>query len=88
MEMPYIEDIVSESIVIRTFSPDIDDKELQWHWDKESRIVEPLNENDWFFQFDNGLPFPIREKINIPTGVIHRVIKGNTILKVKITKET
>ena len=87
MAIPFTEEIIDDNIVVRTFNYNIDESELQWHWDEENRIVEPLNENDWFFQFDNGLPFPIKEKINIPAGVIHRVIKGNTDLIVKIIKE-
>jgi hypothetical protein len=83
---PYIEQIISESVVIRTFSDSIPDSELQWHWDEEDRIIEPLNENDWLFQFDNALPEKIYKQIVIPAGVIHRVIKGKTDLIVKITK--
>jgi hypothetical protein len=71
-------------IIIRRFLPTVDESELKWHWDEQERIIEPLNQNDWMFQFDNGLPFPIREKINIPAGVIHRVIKGSTDLVIKI----
>lgn len=83
---PYIEEKISESVVIRTFSDNIPESELEWHWDEEDRIVEPLNENDWFFQFDNELPVKIYKQIVIPAGVIHRVIKGKTNLIVKITK--
>ena len=86
MEHPYTEENVGKNVVIRKFMPMVDDNELQWHWDEEHREVEPLAENDWLFQFDNGLPFPIKEKINIPAGVIHRVIKGTTELIVKIRK--
>ena len=84
---PFTEHIISKSVVIRTFSDNIDESELEWHWDEEDRIVEPLNENDWLFQFDNELPEKIYKQIVIPAGVIHRVIKGKTNLIVKITKE-
>lgn len=87
MEFPFTEEQILDNVFIRTFTSDVEESELQWHWDEENRIIEPLDENDWFFQFDNSLPFPIKEKINIPAGVIHRVIKGSTDLKVKITKE-
>jgi hypothetical protein len=83
---PYTENKQSESVVIRTFSSIIDEMELQWHWDEEDRLVEPLNENDWQFQFDNELPMRIYKQICIPRGVMHRVIKGTTDLVVKITK--
>jgi len=83
---PYTETQLEESVVIRTFSSNIDEMELKWHWDEEDRIVEPLNENDWRFQFDNCLPERIYKPIHIPAGVIHRVIKGSGDLIVKITK--
>lgn len=84
---PYHEDNISKSVVIRTFSVNIDEMELKWHWDEENRLVEPLNENDWQFQFDNELPVMINKQIYIPAGVMHRVIKGTTDLIVKITKD-
>jgi hypothetical protein len=83
---PYSEKKISESVVIRTFSADLDEMELKWHWDDEDRIVEPLNENDWQFQFDNQLPTWINKPIYIPKGVMHRVIRGTTDLEAKITK--
>ena len=84
--LPFQEISVSNIEAIRTFYPDIDESELKWHWDEEDRIVELLEETDWQFQFDNELPQKIYTKIQIPAGKIHRVIKGNSILKVKITK--
>ena len=83
---PFSEEQLTESVVIRTFSSNIDESELKWHWDEEDRLVEPLNENDWQFQFDNQLPERIYKPIRIPAGVIHRVIRGTTDLVVKITK--
>lgn len=82
----YTEYKVAESVVIRTFSCNIPEEELKWHWDEEDRIVKPLNKNDWQFQFDNELPMMIYTEICIPAGVIHRVIKGSGDLIVKITK--
>ena len=84
MSRPYSEENVEKDVVIRKFLPTVSEEELEWHWDEQHRIVYALNENDWMFQFDNGLPFPIKEKINIPAGVIHRVIRGTTELVVKI----
>jgi hypothetical protein len=86
MNKPYTEQKISESVAIRTFSIDTELSELQWHWDEEDRIVTPLNENDWYFQFDNELPERIYKEIHIPAGVMHRVIKGTTDLVVKIEK--
>jgi hypothetical protein len=84
---PYKEHKISESVIIRTFSVNIPEEELQWHWDEEDRLVEALNKNDWQFQFDNQLPIPFEKMINIPAGEIHRVIKGTVPLIVKITKK-
>ncbi len=84
---PYIEHKIDESVVIRTFSSQIDEMSLKWHWDEEDRLIEPLNENDWQFQFDNELPIKINKQIFIPAGVIHRVIKGQKELIVKISKK-
>ena len=83
---PYTETQLEESVVIRTFFANTHWSEFKWHWDEEDRIVEPLNENDWRFQFDNCLPERIYKPIHIPAGVIHRVIPGTTDLVVKITK--
>jgi hypothetical protein len=83
---PYIEEKIEESVVIRTFSADIDEMELKWHWDEEDREIEPIGENDWQFQFDNELPIEINTIIKIPMGQIHRVIKGTTDLKMRIKK--
>lgn len=71
---------------IRTFSKDVNPLELIWHKDKEDRLIEPIGETDWLFQFDNQLPIPIKEPIFIPAYTIHRVIKGTNDLKIKITR--
>lgn len=84
MIKPYSESKVNNNELIRCFYPDVNESELKWHWDEQDREVEPLNDNDWLFQFDNELPIPIKEKIFIPAGVIHRVIKGSTELHIKI----
>lgn len=72
--------------MIRIFPPDVEIDDLKWHRDHEDRIVIPLNDNDWFYQEDNKLPQPLNEKIFIPTGLWHRVIKGTTKLVVMIEK--
>lgn len=84
-EKPYKE-ITHENCVIRIFPPDVEIDDLKWHRDHEDRIVIPLNDNDWFYQEDNKLPQPLNEKIFIPTGLWHRVIKGTTKLVVMIEK--
>lgn len=85
-ELPFKEEWINENQSIRTFFPDTFDEELKWHIDMEDRIIEPLNLNDWKFQFDNQLPFNMDRKINIKKGEWHRIIKGTTELKMVITR--
>lgn len=83
---PYKEKVY-EGYSIRLFKSNVDSNELKWHTDGENRTVIPLNENDWMIQFDNELPKPFKGKIFIPEGKYHRVIKGNSDLKIKVIKE-
>jgi hypothetical protein len=78
------------NIIRRTFSKDVLDKELTWHRDHEDRIVIPINENDWYVQFDNELPkkLNIDEEFFIPKNTFHRVIKGSSDLMVEIIETT
>lgn len=84
---PYKETKLDNNQYIREFSSDIDDHELEWHLDKEDRLVEVIeNTGDWEFQLDNQLPVHLHGKLFIPKETYHRVIKGNNRLIVKITK--
>jgi hypothetical protein len=85
---PYNDENISEGVIKRTFSNDVSSDELEWHRDKEDRIVKAINENDWMIQFDNELPrkIGINEEIKIPKETFHRVIKGTTDLVVEINK--
>ena len=83
---PYEEISVSGEYVIRTFKNAVEDEELKWHFDEEDRTVEPIEETDWMFQFNNELPFVMESKIFIPKGKWHRIIKGKSDLSVKIFK--
>lgn len=82
----FIETSISENVFIREFSSETAEEFFYWHKDPEDRIIEPLEENDWKFQFDNELPQKIDKIIKIPEGVYHRVIQGTGILKLKLTK--
>ena len=86
MTLPFIEEKISENTFIRIFKQETDSGELTWHRDYESRIIESIGETDWMFQMDNELPKIISEKIYIPRGVYHRIIKGNGDLKIKLIK--
>ncbi len=86
MTLPFKEEQISENTFIRTFYQNIDSGELTWHRDREDRIIESLNENDWKIQIDNELPIDIIGKIFIPKGVYHRLIKGSGDLKIRLEK--
>jgi hypothetical protein len=87
MEKPYREKPSDDgSYLIREFKSDIDTSELVWHRDKEDRLVEVLNDTDWIFQYDNEIPMKLKkgDKIFISRNEYHRVIKGNSYLKIKV----
>ena len=77
---PYIEE--GE---IRKFSQDTPEDELVWHRDREDRIIEPLHDTDWEFQYDNNIPESLK-RLFIRKGVYHRLIKGTGELKLKVIK--
>lgn len=85
-KLPFEQEIIDDKR-LRTFSSDIDSEELKWHRDRENRLVEIIEGDDWFLQMDNELPkkLVVGEKYYIPEGVYHRVIKGKKNLKVIIT---
>ena len=84
-QVPYKQSNVGSS-VLRTFSQNIEEDELVWHRDEKDRLVEPLGETDWQFQFDNQLPIPINSPIFIPKETYHRLLKGTGTITVKITE--
>jgi quercetin dioxygenase-like cupin family protein len=85
---PYTNTPITQTSVIREFSSEVDPMELVWHQDEEDRTIEILEGEGWQLQRDNELPLELKigDSIFIPMGQIHRVIKGNTNLKIQITK--
>ena len=79
--MPY-----TDNSNIRTFSKDVNTMDLIWHMDDEDRNIEVLEGKGWKFQRDDELPLALTEgiRIFIPRHQVHRVIKGETDLKIKI----
>jgi len=77
-----------ESGNIRTFSSTVQPSDLQWHWDEQDRMVTPLHDTDWKFQFDNKLPMKLEEGVSIfiPIGTWHRLIKGTGDLHLEVLK--
>ena len=83
---PFTEEVYSSDTVLRHFDKSASEHLYKWHADDEDRYIESLNENDWSFQFDNELPQSIEpgKIIYIPTGLIHRLIKGTSELSISI----
>jgi len=89
MSKPYKEIQISENKKLRFFHSDVlNESELEWHRDRENRLVEVIEANGWCFQYDNELPIQLQEgdKLFIPKEHFHRVIKGNGDLVVEITE--
>lgn len=87
MKHPYYQEFL-DGFYVRTFSYDLNEDELKWHFDEEDRIIICENDTDWLFQYDNELPITINKNkpIFIQKNVYHRIIKGNNNLKLKIKK--
>ena len=90
MDFPFEEEQIDQFNFIRTFPADVDEMDLIWHADKENRIITVLEGNGWKFQFDEELPIEMTEgkSISILKGVVHRVIKGNGPLVIKLQKNS
>jgi hypothetical protein len=86
MTLPFQETKLGDNTFIREFVQDTDSGEFMWHRDRESRIIESIDETDWLIQIDNELPKKIEGEIFIPMGVYHRLIKGTRNLKIKLQK--
>jgi hypothetical protein len=85
-DLPFIEISLGNNEYVREFSEDVDNHELEWHIDKEDRLVEVIDNDGWKVQIDNELPKLLKNKLFIPKETYHRIIKGTGNLKVKITK--
>jgi hypothetical protein len=84
---PYIDEKVNSNTWVRTFDPSVSESdEYIWHRDKKDRVVTVLEGQGWKFQFDEQIPQVINsnDKLQIPKLVYHRLILGNTKLKLKI----
>jgi quercetin dioxygenase-like cupin family protein len=85
MSNPYT-DIKTDNYIIREFNENVDPIELLWHRDLEDRTITILEGDGWYFQRENELPIELKEGVNIfiSNKEWHRIIKGNTTLKIKI----
>jgi quercetin dioxygenase-like cupin family protein len=75
--------------VLREFKHTVPNDELVWHRDKENRTVKIISGSGWKFQRDNHLPIELKEGdvIKIKKMEWHRIIKGNSNLKIEIIKK-
>jgi hypothetical protein len=87
MDFPFKEEL-KNGFNIRTFSSNLTEMELKWHFDEEDRIVICEYDTDWLFQIDDELPIKIERNtpIFIPEGQYHRIIKGTGDLTLKVKK--
>jgi hypothetical protein len=87
MSLPFKETNTGNNQYIREFDENIPTHELEWHLDREDRLVEVIENNgNWMLQLDNSLPVSLDKNIFIPKETYHRVIKGSGKLIVKIKK--
>lgn len=86
MDLPFQETKIGDNTFIREFSQYTDSGEMAWHRDRESRIIESIDDTDWMIQLDDELPKKIEGEILIPMGIYHRLIKGTGDLKIKLQK--
>ena len=86
MVIPYTEHKINNQSFIRIFDDNIDESELVWHRDYETRFIKVIENTNWKFQFDNELPFLLSEDFIIPKETHHRLLKGNGKFIVEITE--
>ena len=86
MVRPYTE-VIEDDYIIREFSGDVNESELIWHRDRNTRRVTVLQSEGWKIQMDNNLPEELEKGNNyyIPKMEYHRLIKGkgNLLLQIK-----
>lgn len=89
MNYPFTEKNIDKETVVRLFESSVAEDDLIWHRDRQNRIVEVLSGNGWKLQLDNKLPIELCEGdcVYIPAGVFHRLILGDTDLKLQITEK-
>ena len=82
---PYTQ-IEEYDYIIREFSGDVEESELVWHRDKNSRKVTVLQGEGWKIQMDNLLPEELKKgnSYYIPKMEYHRLIKGKGNLIIQI----
>jgi hypothetical protein len=80
---PYKE-IQTQTCLYRKITQDISEDELVWHRDQNDREVTIIDSTVWMFQFEDQLPFTLKDTLFIPKDTYHRLIKGTGTLNVQI----
>ena len=92
MSLPFKEVLLESNSdynrVLREFSKDLSNKDLNWHRDKENRRVKVISGSEWYIQFENELPRLMPEGFSfiINKNKWHRIINKNSsnlILKIR-----
>ena len=75
-----------DGIIMRDFDRGAPWWLYKWHADECDRIIWATNRNDWFFQFDDENPIPLKRNqfLYIPKGLYHRLIPGKSKLTIAI----
>jgi quercetin dioxygenase-like cupin family protein len=85
---PYAHTQLSHTEFVRTFDVNVAPHELVWHRDHNTRSITVVEGEGWRFQFDNQLPRELKvgDQFQVCAGVYHRLIKGDTDLKLQIVE--
>lgn len=83
--MPYKQSII-DSKIIREFAADINEQELVWHRDRNTRSVRVLQGINWQLQLENQMPqlLETNKTYVIPAMTFHRLLLGQDQLVVEI----
>ena len=86
MSNPYIDLKISDNEIFRFFTGYEDEWDLVWHRDERDRKVVVQEANGWKMQFDNELPFDLKDHDNVYVKSMeyHRLLKGWGPLKLLI----
>lgn len=88
--LPFSVILREEKEQVRHFRATSNSGELDWHRDREDRIVSLVSGTGWLIQLDNELPVPIEfsQEHLIPSGTWHRIIRTkqatDIVLRIKL----
>ena len=58
-DFPFEEKQIAENVFLRYFNHNVLSEELIWHRDREDRVVEVIQSDNWYFQKDDQVPFKL-----------------------------